>query len=340
MKRHLPLIAGALAISLNALAQPTLTASGCNPVVGDQFVNAASPYAAPGSGGVNQTWNFSSWTTSTTSTLSVVAISSTTYSASFSNSNLATTGNGTSFEYFNANSGAYQSFGSGNTSSIDSYTDGEDRLRYPFTYNSTYNDVFASTFTSGGNTIDRSGSNTVTADGYGTLTTPAGTFSNVLRIHYQMTYKDSTHGSGSVLTSTRDQYLWYLNGNHTAIATISSFTIVPSAGSPITNQSAGYLSNATTGVSAVAAGVTSVSLFPNPAASFVHVGLSLEKGQEASVTVLNSLGAVAIPAITCRSPRGASEVKLDVSVLPEGVYFAQVQLDGTLAATRKFVISR
>jgi hypothetical protein len=155
-----------------------------------------------------------------------------------------------------------------------------------------------------------------------------------------MSYKDSTHGSGSVLTSTRDQYLWYLNGNHTAVATVSSFTIVPSTGSPITSQSAGYLGNATTGISAHAVAVTGVSLFPNPASNFVHVGLSLEKGQEVSVTVYNSMGSVAIPAITNRGQRGACELKVDVSALPGGVYFAQIQLDGVPAGTRRFVISR
>src|SRR5579872_4801047 len=172
MKKTLQLFLGVFIVSACALAQPTITATGINPVAGEQFISIGSPYMSPGSSGASQTWNFSTMTTSSTSTLSVVTATSTPYGASFPNANIATTSNSTSFEYFNASSTAYQAYGSAGASNLNSYTNPEDRLRYPFTYSNTYTDVFTSTYMNGTTTVYRYGWTTSTADGYGTLITP------------------------------------------------------------------------------------------------------------------------------------------------------------------------
>jgi hypothetical protein len=342
MKRTLQIIFGTCLISAGALAQPTLTAAGYNPVVGDQFTNIASAYMSPGSAGANQTWNLSTLTMASTSTTTVVAVSATTYSASFPSCNIAITGNGTSFEYFNASAAAYQAYGSGSSSSVDSYSNPEDRLRFPLTYANNYVDYFSSVYMNGGNTVYRSGSTTITVDGYGTLTNPAGTFSNVLRVHNVMTYHDSsnTGGNPSVTIFQRDQYLWYLNGNHTAITSVNSFTITPPTGSPIINQGAGYLSNATTGIASVAANSAVISLYPNPASGNINIAVTLEKNQQVEIKLFNSLGSQTGFLINKEGFHGTNEYHIDTQNFAEGIYFAQISINGVLTGTRRFVIQK
>lgn len=335
MKKTL-LTACAMLCVAGALAQPTLTASGINPVVGDQFVNVGGPWMSPGNAGAGQTWNLSGLSNGSTSTQTVVAVSSTSYSASFTNSNLGITSNGTSFEYYNANSSAYQSFGSGSASSVDSYANAEDRLRFPFTYNNSYTDNFNSVYTSGTNTVYRIGTTTVTADGYGTLVTPAGTFNNVLRIHSVMGFHDSTNtgGNPSVTVYQRDQYLWYLNGNHTALANVGTFTIVPAGGSAINSQSAGYLGNPSTGIADAVTGNAVFSVYPNPAANQLYI--SLTGSEPLRAALFDMLGNLTETA----SIQGGSAYSMDVSRLPEGSYFLQVTFANGTRQTRKVVITR
>jgi len=333
MKKSLLFSAGLLLSCTLMQSQPVLTSSGINPVIGNIFTNVSSAYTSPGPGGASQTWNLTLNTTGN-STTSVVAVSSTSYSASFSTCNLATTGNGTSFEYFNANSNAYQSYGSANSSLTNSYSNPEDRLRFPLTYNDNYTDGFSSVFTNSGNTTYRTGQTNVTADGYGTLTTPAGTFNNVLRVHSVFSYQDSS--AAGILHFQRDQYAWYLNGNHTSLASVNSITITPVSGSPVTNQGAGYLTNVTAGINSFHSAAGNISVFPNPACGDVFVNFNRKDIPASRVIMFNSLGAQAEISFK-EIPEGYS---VNTSGLAPGVYFLAIYSDETLTATRKLVISR
>ncbi|MCC6702640.1 MAG: T9SS type A sorting domain-containing protein [Fluviicola sp.] len=38
--------------------------------------------------------------------------------------------------------------------------------------------------------------------------------------------------------------------------------------------------------------------------------------------------------------QGTNTIQLDVATLPEGIYFASIVLDGTTAATKRFVVAK
>jgi hypothetical protein len=38
--------------------------------------------------------------------------------------------------------------------------------------------------------------------------------------------------------------------------------------------------------------------------------------------------------------QGLNNIQLDVATLPEGIYFAQIVLEGNIAATKRFVVSK
>ncbi|HVA98265.1 MAG TPA: hypothetical protein VNG53_05165, partial [Bacteroidia bacterium] len=218
-------LSATLLSALASAAQPTLTEANTSPIIGDIFSNNATNYIAPGSSGANQTWDLSSMTTTSTTTTNAVTPSSTTYGSSFPSSTIAFSSTGAVL-YWKVSSTAEQTYGIAQGSTVISYSNPEDYLRFPFTYSNTYTDTWAATFTSGGYPYLRSGSTTVTADGYGTLKLPSGTYSNVLRVHFLENYQDSTNIGGSpyIITYQDDEYLWYLPPNHQPIASISTLT--------------------------------------------------------------------------------------------------------------------
>jgi len=345
MKKSLLLtFAATLFTSANLLAQPTLTASGSNMIVGDAFNWTNSAAIAPGNAGASQTWNLSSLSSTGTTTNVVVTPGSTPYGTSFPSANSSIQAGSNAYSYYTTSASAFQYLGIATSNGITTtYSNPEDYLHYPFTYTNTYTDYFIGVTTNTASPYNnyRRGSTTVTADGYGTLTTPAGTFGGVLRVHFVQNYQDSSNigGTDYFTTYVNDQYMWYLNGNHATIA--STFTLVTTFfGSPTTTSGAQYLNNVLVGISENKNPGVAVAVYPNPAITSTAIKVKLENNSPIEIKTINSLGAQVLKTMLAEGTVGENELKLDVSNLPEGIYFAQVYLDGTLNATRRFVIAR
>ncbi|HET7819088.1 MAG TPA: hypothetical protein VFL70_07245, partial [Bacteroidia bacterium] len=176
-------------------AQPTLTPSNSNPIIGEVVTSYDAPYVSPGNAGANQTWDFSSLSGASAGTYSVVSTASTPSGVNFPNSNMCIHAD-TNYAYFNANSSSFQYVGLSSDTINMSYSNPQDWLRYPMTFNSSYSDDFAVTFNSMSVQFFRKGIAKVTADAYGTLITPVGTFNNTLRVHTILSYKDSANYMG------------------------------------------------------------------------------------------------------------------------------------------------
>jgi hypothetical protein len=132
----------------------------------------------------------------------------------------------------------------------------------------------------------------------------------------------------------RDQYLWYLDGNRAALATISSFTITPPTGSPVTNQSASYLGNPTTSIYHPE-NTPAWSAFPNPASNAASVSLSGNVTGNTTITLYNPLG-TQVKTV----PIAGSDQYFSVADLPEGIYFVRLSVDGKLSEPKKFIVVR
>src|SRR5258708_2319670 len=153
MKKNLQLLAFIfiLVASLNSFAQPTITATGLNAVIGDQFTSNTAAWMSPGNAGANQTWDLSTLVAGTTTTVTAVATAATPYATSFPNANLATYDGNTTYGYYKTSSTSWQNMGAvvyTTATTIIPYYDTEDLFHYPFTYNSTFTDPWSATFTS------------------------------------------------------------------------------------------------------------------------------------------------------------------------------------------------
>lgn len=261
--------------------------------------------------------------------------STTTYGSSFPQANVACTATGnSSIGYYKASSTALQLCGSyGSIGMV--YSDFEDMLRFPCTYNSTYTDSWATQFSSGGYTFYRKGNTTVTADSYGTLITPNGTYTNVMRVHFVQSYKDSAYiGTPYLINYTNDEYMWYKEGINIQIATV--YTTSVSNGSTYTGGS--YITG-NVGINDSPEQQLATNIYPNPAKDQVSIEYSLTSNQNVDYRLINSMGQQVKAVYNTEGIQGNNTLKLDVADLPDGIYFTQLLIDGKIAATKRFIKS-
>ncbi len=79
-------------------------------------------------------------------------------------------------------------------------------------------------------------------------------------------------------------------------------------------------------------------MFPNPAKDQLTVEVPLEKDADVAVSIMDVAGKVAVQQHRMMV-KGDNRMTLDVSSLPNGVYFVQVR-NGELAGTRKLVVNK
>jgi hypothetical protein len=327
------LLLALLGFSLKSIAQPTLTAAGCSPVIGTTTTSVSNAGFAQGAAGANQTWNFGTLGNTGSTTSQFIALGSAPNGALFTNSNLASSSGG-AYAFYNSTSNALTLNGivSPSGGPVITYSNGEDGLRFPFTYGNTYTDTWAATFISGV-AFFRTGSTTVTADGYGTLITPQGTFTNALRIHFVQTYHDSS--DFAVGDYTNDEYFWYKEGIKEALA--STFTFTSNFAGQTNTSTGGSYASGTVGIEGNTASLAFV-LAPNPAQDVINIAINDNSLSQIKTRIINQLGQEVASAENVNYLSG-NTMQFDVAHLKNGIYQLQLINEKGTIETRKFVVS-
>ena len=302
-------------------AQPSLTSQNL-PSDGDSYtVNTnLSAGSNPGASGSNVTWDFSSMGSGSSSSLIYSSASATNYP----NANIEFTTQSTS-NYFDVTSGAYTYYGFSNASASSVFSDGQDQIRVPMSYNDNYTDPFAGTYDAFGQTLDRTGDLDVTYDGYGTLSTPQGTYSNVIRVSIVRTSTDEI--GGQPITNSLDSiYFWY---NEYTGHPIMTYSINYVDGSE-QGRFANYVDDADVVLSNPKESIE-VKAYPNPATD-IH-SIKAEKQIE-SVLVYNMKGEEVV-----RDNPASTSFEINVSSLPKGQYFYELRnSQGTLLSRKRLIV--
>jgi hypothetical protein len=317
--------------SLSLIAQPTLTGSGCNPLVGDELIYNHSDYITPGNAGANQTWNLSAMTTTASSSEFVTPAS--TPSPGIPNANLSLQVGSSTYYYYKANSVAFQNCSDILGGAVLSYSDPEDILHYPFTFNGTFTD----TYQGSGMGISRNGTSTVTADGHGTLITPAGTYTNVLRVHI---YRDFIDGPGSPnlnVNRKTHEYRWYTPNSRFHLASVYTQT-TSSPGGTTTAQGGMYVSNYVTELNEQNAWATSVGLYPVPTSDLLHIQFSGHVPTTIKVNLHSSVGSLIMESII--RPDGKTNLEFNLADVPNGIYFVSLNGGNGYSVQKRIVIAR
>ena len=317
-------------IGLPVAAQPIITISGYTPSIGSTVSNVTNGGGfSQGAAGANQTWDLSTIGNTGNSTTSFVSVGSVPTGALFPSASIAATSSGSTVFYkFTANE--FQNVGMSISTINFIYSDPEVYLRFPMTMGSTYTDHFKCSFTSG-STFIREGNTTVTADGYGTVMTPNGTYNNVLRVHIQQEYTDST--DGFVIPYLVHIYWWIKEGVKSPLAYVNT---IESNGT-ITNNG-GYLTG-NVGIFDQSEVFNSIELYPVPATNELNVALNSDKYQKSQFKITNSLGQAVIEQKNYAIQAGNNLYNIDIAQLLEGVYFLQIILDNGSVETKKFTVN-
>lgn len=208
MKKIIIILSILGSLSLMAQA-PVLTVSNNGPVAGDQHISyyADTTGITEGSSGASQTWNYAGLQIQSTHVdFNYVDPAGTPYGASFPTATVAYS-NGSTYSYQNANSADLSIVGLSSTTYTMVFSDPEKLFTYPFSYGTTFTDALAGTYTVGSFTFTRTGTRKVTGDAWGNLILPSGTYNNMLRVKIEQDYKDSS--SASVTEVHNVGYMWF-----------------------------------------------------------------------------------------------------------------------------------
>lgn len=342
MKTLYLFFAGLLAATVT-VAQPTLPASKFFvPGVTETYSDADSTGVLVGPSGANQTWNFSSVVDlGSTSVTQYMNAAGTPYASSFPSANIALTSPGTGFyQYINHQSAyidflGYQTYDSANSVNL-MYTY-SDPLRYstfPVTYNTTTNDTYAasSTMSVSGITLNiyDSGTSTAVADAWGTVITPAGTYSNCLRIKTTRISRDSMVYVGIpippvVTVSHSVSYSW-VEGNGAVGASRMQISIDSTFDDTGALQSSDktvqYLSSLVTGIDHVTVEESPLNVYPNPAAEYITLSSDDFNTGMSVVNIYNLRGQKVYSSELSTAP--GTELSIPVDKLMSGVYTVSV----------------
>lgn len=353
MKKSIIPVIFLLLISQN-YSQLTLTSS-INPVAGNtqMIVNSDTNGITQGNAGPNQTWNFTSLVRRDSSLLSWVSSSSTPYAGQFPTSNVASTNDNSNYNYFTTSAANLITNGTAGPVAVIPYSNPELFMQYPFTYNSSFSDVFAANYLLGGIPTVRTGTITVTGDAWGTINLQFGSFTNALRVKYVISTKDSSNpGTPIVIITNLTSYVWFVPGRKFPVFEIvyTDITINDEPQAPV--KSIDYNSNSTPiGIRPISNEIPrEFSLYqnyPNPFNPVTKIKFSISAGSFANgglrtdivrLAVFDILGRQIAVLVNNQLQPGTYEVDWNASNYPSGVYIYRIAAGEFVEAKRMVLV--
>ncbi len=320
--------------SLGLTAQTVITYAGNAPQIGDVYnFSGDNGSYDPGPSGINQNWDFSNIPPSFSSTETAVTPESTPFASDFpeANTSFHYTGDNESFSYAEVSTSEMLNDGVGFDPGGDNeyfihYTDAVKLMQYPFSFNDTYTDSYFSAYNLAELLTHEWGNITVTADAWGSVSTPAGTYNNTLRVKSERTYTDSVWMSGMFLyanTFTQTSYEWYTSTSHSPVVSIS----ITSDGT-----TASYRTDAL-GVGEEFLTHSQINVYPNPATNRIDIKLPEGSKVNMDIYIFDLQG----KQLAQLKKTGNDEFSADISALAPGEYVIPIKISSTKYATAKFI---
>ncbi len=332
MKKIYTLILSLTVLGLNA--QTIYNGPQAGQAYAMKYVNAAS--VTEGNAGQGQTWTYSSLTDSANFTLSYVAPGGTPYAGSFPTATLASTTDNSTYSYYNVSSSEMNYYGMGSPSLTMVYNNPAKSFAFPCSYNTSFTDAFAATFTASGNTVYRTGTITFTADGSGTLTMPFGSSSNVLRIKIQQNTKDSTNIMGAPIVTQTNVTSYHFMDHAYANAILSINYVSTTFGGNTTNSKNVTTYNPGNLGMANIPFEKGLSMYPNPARDQVMLSMHSSKSGIAQIQIADITGKI-VQELSQPVTEGRQQIQLNTRFLKSGIYLLSISNAGE-KTTQKLVI--
>ncbi|MEO1263830.1 MAG: T9SS type A sorting domain-containing protein [Bacteroidota bacterium] len=332
---------------LQLIAQPTINASWA-PGIGDQVVDVVGTNANSlneGNSGANAVWDYSGVAQDPNVPVAGFeyadpAVSS--FASIFPDATIAVVVSGTDpntlpTTFYKASNDQFELLGNALPMTSLVYSDPQVLMQFPFSFGDSFQDDFAATLDALGIMSFLSGDVVVTADAHGTITTPKGTFNNVIRIKTEMNRTDSIDfapGSYSLVKETIVTYSWYGNtiGNNIANLSITNGeTITVTAGTVFTDEipeTRAFSWNDTSGPNSLEE-INGTLPFeinnfgPNPVDNNFRINIASEINGQVEMEIINHLGQI-INRQTSTMFSGTNELEVSMENMPSGNYFIKL----------------
>lgn len=339
--KQVSLLFATLLLSVAVSAQsPSITNVIASSLTG-RTINAhfvGAPTFDEGNAGAAQTWDFSSYSFPSASSSSYVnPFTAYGYSnfTTCTDALRAVNGATTSFTFDKLSGNVYSLIGLSQTgpqaNTIIVYDNYQDIYRFPMTFGNAFTDDFHGTADYGsGVTLGRGGSITALVDGYGTLKTPAGTFTNTLRIKLTQTLTDTFYISGSPYDEQETNTVSY-NWVAQSHPGLTLMNISSGQGPFQAIDYAFYVDGTTTGIDEMANDKIQFSIFPNPSNGIIHLNFA-EYLPNATISLFDVTGRE----VYTKQVTDISET-IQVQEMPSGIYLLKVSSEN-LSVSRRVVI--
>ena len=331
---------------VSASAQPTLTSAWC-PTSGLQ-INQYTFYGnlgtiSEGPSGASQTWDLTQYSASDSEVLSYVNPSTGLDASSFPSATDCDSYG--LYDYDQLAGSVYQIIGHVQPPPyhiVTTFTTHMTLLHFPVSFGMTLADTAVSNAVETGSYPGtESGYYTIadTIDGYGTLVTPAGTFTDVLRIKRVETDTFS-ESSGGAQGYHRIIYKWLSSSVNGVILAYVEHSTVFSTGSsgPSTGDNGYYSALIPSGIGTLTPAATDWSIITQPATGHADLSITARIASTAIISISDMDGRqishqqVALAA-------GQNRVSLDLSGMADGVYMTKVSMNGQ-SSSKKLVVKQ
>lgn len=327
--------------TLPAFAQPQLQGTDATSLVGAtyQLSKFDSKGVNPGADGSTVTWDFSTLGQDTVVNAEIMLPASTPHADSFTLSNLCFRV-GDDYYYYLVNNFEFNNSGFF-VDNILFKGDGEDPQRlmnFPVTYSSTLNDDFTSSYQFLNSNYERFGSSIVEADAYGDLDLPNSTYSNVLRLKIEESFKDSTNIWGLPVVTTYETkgYSWYTPGIYYPVLYIAEMIRTGPAGSD-TLYFGTYTTNQVTGIKPISDKANQqVQVFPNPASDVLYLRHQKNSNLgQAQIQIMDPLGKLVWQE---QAYFQGGDLELNLSEIPSGIYWLSIESPGQASEVHTVIL--
>lgn len=309
-------IFAALLISGNAVFAQSLTRTDIGYAAGENYTMYSSDAVSPGSAGTGVTWDLSAMTNNSQVTVNPTVNSG----GPFPAANLKLTQSNGGIIYYNQTNSILEVLGIDAVSTVFNYSNPATYLQFPLTASSNYTDQFACTYTVSGFNFTRTGSTQTEFSGYGTLITPAGTFTNVVRLKSTQTLTDVY--SGGTINTTIISFNWYKAGVHHEVANVSAST----SNGNTTNSA--YYTSVPANLGLEENQLINLSAFPNPATDVLHINSDEMISKIEFYTVSGELS-------LNHSMNESNTAEINIAALNSGMYLVKVYgKDGSISIQR------
>ncbi len=185
--------------------------------------------------------------------------------------------------------------------------------------------------------LDRTIYRSFLADGYGTITTPFGTFNDVLRVRVEEDVEDRAFG----ILATRQRnirYFWYTPSEKYLIHQMDSLVVLPLAGPSSVSFSMFYRTgHLPTGLFERNVPQLTMAIAPNPARDQVSLSLEIATPTEVKASLYDLHGRLIqdFPAVFAGS--GTFQQGFMIQDVPTGHYFMKVSTDAGSAVQQLII---